>query len=81
MRGFIVLSRNTSTTWSGPVYFFQEKNGPRFGECYTQETATIVSRQRFDELKDKRIIPEKAEFVCVDNDQVERPETRSERTA
>lgn len=65
MRGFIVLSRNTSTTWSGPVYFFQEKNGPRFGECYTQEKATIVSRQRFDELKDKRIIPEKAEFVCV----------------
>ncbi len=64
-RGFIVLSRNTSTTWSGPVYFFQEENGPRFGECYTQEKATIVSRQRFDELKDKRIIPEKAEFVCV----------------
>ena len=61
MRGFIILSR----TWSGPVYFFQEKNGPRFGECYTQEKATIVSRQRFDELKDKRIIPEKAEFVCV----------------
>jgi hypothetical protein len=63
MRGFIVLSRNTS--WSGPVYFFQEKKGFRFGECYTQEKATIVSRQRFDELKDKRIIPEKAEFVCV----------------
>lgn len=37
----------------------------RFGECYTQEKATIVSRQRFDELKDKRIIPEEAEFVCV----------------
>ncbi len=75
-RGFIVLSRNTSTTWSGPVYFFQEKNGhgPRFGECYTQEKATIVSRQRFDELKDKRIIPEKAEFVCVA--QHERPHAR-----
>lgn len=43
-----------------------EYNGPRFGECYTQEKATIVSRQRFDELKDKRIIPEKAEFVCVE---------------
>ena len=65
MRGFIILSRNTSTTWSGPVYFFQDETGLRFGECYTQEKATIVSRQRFDELKDKRIIPEKAEFVCI----------------
>lgn len=65
MHGFIVLSRNTSATWSGPVYFLQEKNGPRFGECYTQEKATIVSRQRFDELKEKRIIPKNAEFVPV----------------
>lgn len=65
MQGFIILSRNTSATWSGPVYFFQEENGPRFGECYTQEKATTVSRKRFDDLLSKRIIPEKAEFVCV----------------
>jgi|GEM_PF-4166038 hypothetical protein len=62
MQGFIILSKNTSTTWSGPVYFLQEENGMKFGECYTKEKATTVSRQRFDELKEKRIIPANAEF-------------------
>jgi hypothetical protein len=65
MQGFIILSRNTSAKWSGPVYFIQEENGPRFGECYAQDKATIVSRQRFDELKEKHIIPNMAEFISV----------------
>ena len=65
MNGYVLLSRETSGGWSGPVYMKKENNGFRIGECYFPSEATKITLDEYDRLKEDKRIPQQSEFIAI----------------
>lgn len=57
-----MIKWKSSRGW--PLYYATD--GMRHGETTTVAHAIVVSRERFEDLVEKRILPESAEFVEVE---------------